>query len=127
MMTENELAKIVVSIAYDIHTNLGPGLFESVYETIMEYELTHSKNLFVKRQSPIPVIWKNQKLDLGFRSDLIIENKLIVEIKSIETVAPVHHKQVLTYLKLTDLKLGLLINFNEELLKTGIKRIVNGL
>ena len=125
-MTENELAKIVVSITYDIHTNLGPGLFESVYETIMEYELIHSKNLFIKRQTPIPVIWKNQKLDLGFRSDLIIENKLIVEIKSIETVAPVHHKQVLTYLKLTNLKLGLLINFNEELLKTGLKRIVNG-
>ncbi len=126
-MTENELSKIVVSIAYDIHTKLGPGLFESVYETIMEYELIHSKNLFVKRQSPIPVIWKNQKLDLGFRSDLIIENKLIVEVKSIEAVAPVHFKQVLTYLKLTNVKLGLLINFNEELLKTGIKRIVNGL
>ena len=126
-MTENELAKIVVSIAYDIHTNLGPGLFESVYETIMEYELIHSKNLFIKRQTPIPVIQKNQKLDFGFRSDLIIENKLIVEIKSIDAVAPVHYKQVLTYLKLTNLKLGLLINFNEELLKTGIKRIVNGL
>ena len=126
-MTENELAKIVVSITYDIHTNLSPGLFESVYETIMEYELIHSKNLFIKRQTPIPVIQKNQKLDFGFRSDLIIENKLIVEIKSIDAVAPVHYKQVLTYLKLTNLKLGLLINFNEELLKTGIKRIVNGL
>ncbi len=126
-MTENELAKTVISIAYDIHTNLGPGLFESVYETIMEYELIHSSNLFVKRQSPIPVIWKNQQLGLGFRSDLIIENKLVVEIKSIDAIAPVHYKQVLTYLKLTNLKLGLLINFNEELLKTGIKRIVNGL
>ncbi len=126
-MTENELAKIVISIGYDIHTNLGPGLFESVYETIMEHELIHSKNLSVQRQSPIPVIWKNQKMDLGFRSDLIIENKLIVEIKSIDTVAPVHYKQVLTYLKLTNVKLGILINFNEELLKTGIKRIVNGL
>jgi GxxExxY protein len=126
-MTENELAKISVSIAYDIHTSLGPGLFESIYETIMEYELTNTQHLFVKRQSALPVIWKNQKLDLGFRSDLIIENKLILEIKSIESLAPVHYKQLLTYLKLTNIKLGLLINFNEELLKTGIKRIVNGL
>lgn len=126
-MTENELATIVVSIAFEIHSNLGPGLFESVYETIMEYELIHCRNLSVHRQTPIPVIWKNQKLDLGFRSDIIIENKLIIEIKSVEAVAPVHYKQLLTYLKLTNIKLGLLINFNEELIKTGIKRVVNGL
>lgn len=126
-MTENEISKIIVNIAFDIHSNLGPGLFESVYETIMEYELVKSYNLFVKRQAPLPVVWKNQKLDLGFRTDLIVENKCIVEIKSIEALASVHYKQLLTYLKLTDIKLGLLINFNEELLKTGIKRIVNGL
>ncbi len=126
-MTENEIAKIVVNTAFDIHSSLGPGLFESVYETIMEYELVNKHNLFVKRQSPIPVIWETKKLDVGFRSDLMIENKCIVEIKSIETIAPVHYKQVLTYLRLTNIKLGLLINFNEELLKTGIRRIVNGL
>lgn len=126
-MTENEIAKIVVNTAFDIHSSLGPGLFESVYETIMEYELVNKHNLFVKRQSPIPVIWKTKKLDVGFRSDLLIEDRCIVEIKSIETIAPVHYKQVLTYLRLTNIKLGLLINFNEELLKTGIRRIVNGL
>lgn len=126
-MTENEIAKIVVNTAFDIHSSLGPGLFESVYETIMEYELVNKHNLFVKRQSPIPVIWETKKLDVGFRSDLLIEDRCIVEIKSIETIAPVHYKQVLTYLRLTNIKLGLLINFNEELLKTGIRRIVNGL
>ena len=120
-MSENDLAKLVVSIAYDIHTNLGPGLFESVYETIMEYELVNKHHLHINRQAPIPVIWENQKLDLGFRSDIIIENKLIVEIKSIEAIAPVHYKQVLTYLRLTNIKLGLLINFNEELIKPASK------
>jgi GxxExxY protein len=126
-MTENELAKIVVNIAFDIHSKLGPGLFESVYETIMEYELAKTYGLQVKRQSPLPVIWKDQKLNLGFRIDLVIENKCIVEIKSVEAMASVHYKQVLTYLRLTNMKLGLLINFNEELLRTGIRRIVNGL
>ncbi len=126
-MTENELTTIAISIAYNIHTELGPGLFESVYENIMEFELINSHGLSVQRQTALPVIWKDQKLDLGFRTDLIIENKLIIEIKSIESVAPVHYKQVLTYLRLTNLKLGLLINFNEELLKTGIRRIANRL
>ncbi len=126
-MTENELAKIAVTIAFDIHSNLGPGLFEWVYETIMEYEFVNTYHLSVKKQTPLPLTWKTQKLDLGFRVDLIVENKPILEIKSIEALAPVHYKQVRTYLKLTPIKLGLLINFNEELLKTGIKRIVNGL
>jgi GxxExxY protein len=114
-------------VAFQIHKELGPGLFESVYETVMAYELIHSHNLTVHRQRPIPVIWKDVKLELGFRSDLIIEEKLIVEIKSIEALAPVHAKQLLTHLRLTDIKMGLLINFNEELLKNGIRRVVNKL
>jgi GxxExxY protein len=125
-MHENELAKIVVSVAYNIHSNLGPGLFESVYETIMEHELVDKYHLNVIRQFPIPVVWDGTRMELGFRADLLIENKLIVELKSIESLAPVHYKQMLTYLKLSEVKLGLLINFNEELLKTGIKRIING-
>ena len=126
-MNENELSKIALDVAFNIHRELGPGLFESVYEAIMAYELMNEHNLSVHRQRPIPVIWKDVKLELGFRSDLIIEEKLIVEIKSIEALAPVHAKQLLTHLRLTNIKLGLLINFNEELLKNGIKRIVNNL
>ncbi|MES2373497.1 MAG: GxxExxY protein [Bacteroidota bacterium] len=125
-MHENQLTGIVVSIAYDIHSKLGPGLFESVYETIMEYELIHKHHLQVTRQFPIPVIWNNTKMELGFRADLLVENKVIVEIKSIELLAPVHHKQLLTYLRLSGVKVGILINFNEELIKKGIKRIING-
>jgi GxxExxY protein len=125
-MHENELTKIVVSVAYDIHSKLGPGLFESVYEIIMIHELVHKYGLNVRRQVPIPVVWNSIKMELGFRADLVIENKVIVELKSIEALAPVHHKQLLTHLKLTGIKVGLLINFNEELIKTGIKRIING-
>ena len=126
-MGENELSKIALDVAFKIHRELGPGLFESVYEAIMAYELINEHNLNVHKQRPIPVIWKDVKLDVGFRSDLIIEEKLIAEIKSIEALAPVHAKQLLTHLRLTNIKLGLLINFNEELLKNGIKRIVSNL
>lgn len=126
-MDENEISKIVLDAAFKVHRELGPGLFESVYETVLEYELVNKHNLTVRKQVAIPVVWENVQLDLGFRPDLIIENKVIIEIKSIEILAPVHHKQLLTYLKLTGMKLGLLINFNEELLKNGIKRIVNNL
>ncbi len=125
-MTENEIAKIVVHKCYEIHVTLGPGLLESVYEEILYYELTN-ENLDVERQKIMPVFWDNAKLDLGFRADLIIENKVILELKSVANLAPVHPKQLLTYLKVTDLKLGLLINFNEALIKNGITRIVNGL
>ncbi len=125
-MRENEITGIVVSIAYDIHSQLGPGLFESVYETIMEYELINKYHLQVVRQYPIPVFWNNLKMEMGFRADLLVENKVLVELKSIETIAPVHYKQVITYLRLSGIKLGLLINFNEALIKTGIKRIING-
>jgi len=126
-MSENELAKIVLDVAFKIHRELGPGLFESVYVAVMEHILKNEYHLGVQTQRAIPVIWNNVKLDIGFRSDLIIEEKLIVEAKSIEVLAPVHAKQVLTYLRLTNIKLGLLINFNEELLRNGIKRIVNNL
>ena len=125
-MTENELSKIFVDVSYKIHTNLGPGLLESVYETILFYELSKI-NLKVEKQKPIPLIWEDIKLDIGFRSDIIVENKVIIEIKSIEKIADVHPKQLLTYLKITNLKLGLLINFNEKLIKNGITRIVNNL
>jgi GxxExxY protein len=126
-MHENEISKIVLDIAFKVHNELGPGLFESVYETVIEHELISKYNLNVQKQVGLPVIWENVRLELGFRADLIIENKVIIEIKSIEALAPVHHKQLLTYLKLTGMKLGMLINFNEALLKNGIKRIVNNL
>jgi GxxExxY protein len=125
-MTENDISTIVLRKSIEIHNSLGPGLYESVYEEILFSELLRS-GLFVNRQKAIPVIWKDKKLDHGFRADLIIENKVLLEIKSVESIAPVHYKQVLTYLKLTELKLGLLINFNEYLVKDGYKRIVNNL
>ncbi|MDN3678104.1 GxxExxY protein [Flavobacterium paronense] len=125
-MTENELSKIIVDLSYKIHTRLGPGLLESVYEAILYHELT-KKGLKVERQKPIPVIWDDVYLDIGFRSDLIIENKVILEIKSVEKLSNAHLKQLLTYIKITGLKLGLLINFNEALIKDGIKRVAYGL
>lgn len=125
-MKENELSKIIVDCCYQIHVELGPGLFESVYERILLYELK-KRGLFVTKQQAIPVIWDETNMDHGFRADLIVEHKVLIEVKSVEAIAPVHQKQVLTYLKLTDLKLGLLINFNVDKIKTGITRIVNGL
>ncbi len=126
-MEENEIAKIIVETVFRIHKELGPGLFESVYESVLDYELANEYGLYVLRQPVLPVVWKEIKLDLGFKPDMIIENKVIIELKSVEILLPVHYKQLLTYLKLTNLKLGLLINFNEALIKNGIKRIVNGL
>ena len=125
-MTENEISKIVVDACYNIHYELGPGLLESVYEEILYYELIHH-GLKVERQKPIPLRWKDIKMEIGFRADLIIENKVVIELKTVESISPVHPKQVLTYLKITGLKLGLLINFNEKLIKDGITRIVNNL
>ena len=125
-MTENQIAKIVVNTAYNIHVKLGPGLLESVYEEIMYYELV-KQGLKVTRQTGIPVFWDKLKMNIGFRADLIVENKVIIELKSVEIIAPVHPKQLLTYLKITDLKLGLLINFGDKLIKNGITRIVNNL
>ena len=125
-MTENEISLITVNTAYQIHYTLGPGLLESVYEEIMFYELS-KQGLIVERQKEIPIIWDELRMEIGFRADLIIENKVIVELKSVETVAPVHPKQLLTYLKVTGIKLGLLINFNEPYIKNGITRIVNNI
>lgn len=125
-MTENEISKIIIHTCYNIHVKLGAGLLESVYEEILFHELI-KQNLKVERQKAIPVIWDDLKMEIGFRADLIVENKVIIELKSVETIAPVHHKQLLTYLKITGLKLGLLINFNENLIKDGITRIVNNL
>ena len=125
-MNENELSKIIVNACYKIHTKLGPGLLESVYEAILYFELT-KLGLIVERQKPIPVVWEEIHLDIGFRLDLIVENKVIIEIKSVQQISNVHLKQLLSYLKITDLKLGLLVNFNEALIKDGIKRVVNNL
>ncbi|MDZ7691638.1 MAG: GxxExxY protein [Balneolaceae bacterium] len=120
---ENRLSGIIVDTCYQIHTRLGPGLLESLYEEVLFYELQKQK-LAVKRQKAIPVTWDNKKMELGFRADLIIEDKVLIELKSVKSLAGVHYKQVLTYLKLTNLRLGLLVNFNEKLIKDGIKRVV---
>ncbi len=125
-MTENEIAKHVVDAAFKIHTKLGPGLLETVYEAVLAFELKQRGLLFVRQQA-IPVIYEDVHLEEGFRADLMVEGKVIVELKSVETIAPAHKKQVLTYLSLTNLKLGLLINFGEALIKDGITRVVNGL
>ena len=125
-MTENEVAKQIVDVAFKIHSKYGPGLLESVYETIMAYEL-NKRGLRVNRQQAIPVIHEEVRMELGFRADLIVESKVVVEIKSIEAIGPVHKKQLLTYLRLTDKRLGLLINFQVDLIKNGISRVVNGL
>ena len=125
-MHENEVAKIVVDVAYQIHSRLGPGLLESVYEAVMAHEL-RKRGLHVETQVPIPVEWDGVKLEVGFRADLIVERCVIVELKSIEQVHPVHKKCLLTYLRLADRRLGLLINFGTELIKDGISRVVNKL
>ena len=125
-MTENEVAKQIVDVAFKIHSTYGPGLLESVYETIMAYEL-NKRGLRINRQQAIPVIHEEVRMELGFRADLIVEGKVVVEIKSIEAIGPVHKKQVLTYLRLTDKRLGLLINFHVDLIKNGISRVVNWL
>ena len=125
-MTENEVARQIVDVAFKIHSTHGPGLLESVYETIVAYEL-NKRGLRINRQQAIPVIHEEVRMELGFRADLIVEGKVVVEIKSIEAIGPVHKKQLLTYLRLTDKHLGLLINFHVDLIKNGISRVVNGL
>jgi GxxExxY protein len=125
-MNENEIAREVVDAAYKIHTKLGPGLLESVYQSVLEYELG-KRGLQVKAEQPIPVVYEDVHLEIGFRADLIVENKVIIELKSVETVHPVHKKQLLTYLRLADKRLGLLINFGSFLIKDGISRIANNL
>lgn len=124
--TENEIATIVVDKCLLIHRKWGPGLFESVYEEVLAYELEKS-GLRVEKQKIIEVVYDDIKMDKGFRADIIVENKVILELKADEHILPVHQKQLLTYLKLTEMKLGLLINFNVALIKNGIQRIVNNL
>ena len=125
-MTEDELSKQIVHSAYEVHKTLGPGLLESAYEACLMYELSKLE-LTVESQKPLPVEYKNIKLDAGYRLDLLVENKVIVEIKCVEKLTDVHLAQILTYLKLSKCKLGLLINFNTKLIKNGIKRVVNNL
>ncbi len=125
-MTENELSNVIIKSCIEIHSKLGPGLLESVYEEVLYFELT-SQSYFVERQKSLPVYWKGNKMNIGFRTDLIIEKIVLVEIKSVENMSPVFAKTVLTYLRLSNIKLGLLINFNVDLLKDGITRLVNNL
>jgi len=125
-MTENEIAKIIVDAAFQIHKRLGPGLLETVYEVVLAHVL-NKRGLKVEKQVPVAIVFDGIKFNEGFRADLIVEDKVIVELKSVEKVLPVHKKQLLTYLRLTDKKLGLLINFGSELIRDGISRIVNNL
>ena len=125
-MTENELAKIAFEAGLKVHKVLGPGLLESAYEECLYYELI-KLGLKVEKQKALPLVYEELKLDAGYRIDLLVENKLIIEIKSVEALNDLHFAQILTYLKLSKCKLGLLINFNSVLFKDGIKRVVNGL
>lgn len=125
MMTENELATIAVDICYKIHTTLGPGLLESVYEAAFVYELKKREIPYL-RQADIPVYYEGELLDVGFRTDIIMGGKLLVEIKSVEHIEKVHHKIVINYLKLTEIKLAILVNFNVVYIKEGIYRKING-
>ena len=126
ILRENEVSAIVLDTCIRLHTQYGPGLYESVYEEVLSYEL-NKRNLYLERQKGIPFIHESVRLDAGFRADLIVEKLVLIEIKSVQALLDVHYKQVQTYLKLTGLKLGLLINFNENLLKNGYHRIANKL
>ncbi|MFK5890890.1 MAG: GxxExxY protein [Flavobacteriaceae bacterium] len=125
-MTENEISKIIFDCALKVHKALGPGLLESVYEACLFYELKKA-NVKVEKQKELPLVYEEVKLDIGYRIDLIVENKVIIEVKSVEALNDVHLSQVLTYLKLTNCKLGMLINFNVTLIKNGIRRVANNL
>lgn len=125
-MSENELSRVVFECALKVHQTLGPGLLESAYEECLFYELK-KLNLIIEKQKPLPLIYEEVKLEIGYRLDIIIENKLILEIKSVDALNEIHFAQLLTYLKLTNCRLGLLINFNVNLIKNGIRRVVNNL
>ncbi|BFM43284.1 GxxExxY protein [Flavobacterium sp. CFS9] len=125
-MSENELSRIVFNSALKVHQALGPGLLESAYEECLFYELK-KLGLFIEKQKALPLVYEEVKLDIGYRLDILVENKLILEIKSVDCLNEVHFAQLLTYLKLTNCKLGLLINFNVCLIKNGIRRVVNNL
>ena len=125
-MDINQLSSSIIGAAIEVHTNLGPGLLESAYETCLCHELELRKIKF-KRQESLPIIYKGKKLDCGYRLDIVIENKIIVELKSVEKIEPIHKAQLLSYLKLSGQKLGLLFNFNVPVMKDGIVRLVNNL
>jgi GxxExxY protein len=125
-MTENELSRLVVGSAMTVHSALGPGLLESAYEACLQYDLIKS-GLRVEAQKPLPLVYQTVKLECGYRIDLLVERKLIIEVKSVEAVAEIHFAQVLTYLRLSDLRLALLLNFNVVHMKDGIRRVVNKL
>ena len=125
-MKENEIGTVVVGAAVAIHRELGPGLLESVYEAILARELA-DRGLAVERQVPFPIVYRGERFDEGFRADIVVEQKVVLELKSVESVSDAHKKQLLTYLKLSGMKLGFLLNFGEALMKDGVTRIVNGL
>ena len=125
-MTENEIASKIIGIAIDVHRSLGPGLLESAYKECLYYSIGKA-GLDIEKEKPMPLVYEEVKLDCGYRLDLLVEKKLVIEIKSVEALHDIHLAQTLTYLKLGNYKLGLLINFNVALLKDGIKRVVNGL
>lgn len=124
-MTENEIANKVIGLAIEVHSALGPGLLESAYQECLYYKIGKA-GLKVEKEKPMPLVFEDVKLECGYRIDLLVENKLVIEIKSVETLNDVHLAQTLTYMKLGNYKLGLLINFNVTLLKQGIKRVING-
>lgn len=125
-LTENEIGKLIIDGAIQVHRELGPGLLESVYEAILANELRR-RQLLVKRQVPVAVEFRGIKFDEGFRADIVVENKVVIELKCVETIHRSHKKQLLTYLRLTDTKLGFLLNFSEALMRDGVTRLVNGL
>jgi GxxExxY protein len=125
-MTENDISREIVDTAFQVHTKLGPGLLETVYEVIMAHELK-KRGMHVERQMPVPIEYEDLKFEEGFRADLVVDGLVVIELKSVDKLAKVHKKQLLTYLRLMDRKLGLLINFGENLIKDGISRVVNGL
>jgi GxxExxY protein len=125
-MTENEVSKIAVDCMFKVHKNLGPGLLESAYEECLFYELSKT-DLFIERQKPLPLFYETIRMEIGYRLDFLIESKLVIEVKAVEAINDVHKAQVITYLKLSGCKLGLLVNFNVVLIKDGIKRLVNNL
>jgi len=125
-MKENDLSELVIGLAMKVHTALGPGLLESAYEECLYYEINQA-GLRVEKQKPLPLVYKEVRLECGYRVDLLVENRLIIEIKSLESIHPIHSSQLLTYLKLSNCRLGLILNFNVPQLKDGIKRIVNKL
>ena len=125
-MTENEISKIIIGKAIEVHKALGPGLLESAYQECLYYELSE-EGLNVEKQKPMPIVYKDVKLDHGYRIDLLVEEKVVIELKTVDALIDVHEAQILTYLKLGDYKLGLLINFKVSFLKNGIRRFVNNL